>query len=100
MFIPALSDVFSRVFVIASPQTDFAGPEICSVHLERAHRNRRVEKGRGGGEGVPRVEDPASPRDEKREGERGGNAHPGRVGRDNHWTDTDMLISESFTRDI
>lgn len=29
-----------------------------------------------------------------------GDVHPGRVGRDNHRTDTDMLIPESFTRDI
>lgn len=31
---------------------------------------------------------------------RRGDVHPGRVGRDNHRTDTDMLIPESFTRDI
>lgn len=68
--------------------------------ISNAHTETGEWRREGEGEGIPRVEDPASPRDEKREGERGGDAHPGRVGRDNHWTDTDMLISESFTRDI
>lgn len=91
------SGAFSRVLVIASPRAestlDFVGPQNLLGPSEA-----RGDGGRG--QGYPsrgfRVGGPVDPEVEAGRGD----VHPGRVGRDNHRTDTDMLIPESFTRDI
>lgn len=82
----------------ASPRADLAGvrgESARSISLSRpcarAHTPPEIEGDPGaalGKEGGEEVR------------ERPTGVHPGEVGRDNHRTDTDMLIPESFTRDI
>lgn len=100
-FLSSLHLAWYKPCVFACLRHRVSSNRLCrSRNLSGPSRPRTQKPEREGEEGVQRVEDSASSRDEKREGERGEDAHPGRVGRDNHRTDTDMLISESFTRDI
>ena len=74
---------------VSSPSAESTSlvPGICLVHLKRTGTSNRAKV---------RVGSLVGPEMEVGRGD----VHPGRVGRDNHRTDTDMLIPESFTRDI